>query len=230
MLLTPRFVIMMTLACTVASWGESGVVQVASSDWTTAPLQHHAAACGSSLYVPGTDSASGRQTLYAFDTSNSKWQQYADMPSNFFTPSIFCSGGVLLAVGGANEASSAIVTMLPLSSGNSASWQLFNLTKKAGAIGARSGHRMAEVGGILYAVGGLDSPGTAKPKWSNVVFAMDAATSITNFNNTGAFVKVRKGGLGGAWPHLVQSAAGWRASGAGGVRGYVDNRINRMEQ
>ena len=133
------------LASTAAAWGESGVVQVASNDWTTAPVQHHAAACGSSLYVPGTDPATLRQALYAFDASTSSWQRYGDMPGNFFTPSVFCSGGILFATGGASESSSAIVAMLPLSTGASAPWTTFNLTKKAGAIGARAGHRMAEV-------------------------------------------------------------------------------------
>ena len=118
------------------------------------------------------------------------------MPGTFFTPTVFCSGGILLASGGANEASSSIIAMLPLSTGAAASWVTFNLTKGAGAIGARAGHRLAEVGGIIYAVGGLDSPGTPKAKWSNVVFAMDAASAIVS-NSTSGFVKLIPAGSDG---------------------------------
>jgi len=176
------------------AWGTAGSFELVTPPppnafAPTSTTWHHSAACGGAVFTAGTDADTGRQTVYGLDTASFAWVRYQDLPLNFFAPTIFCSGGLLLASGGASDAGSNMVAIMPLSMGRNASWTLTVLKRD---IGARDGHRHVEYGGVLYAIGGLDSPGSAKAKWSNVVFALDVASYVLNDSNssTVGFVKL----------------------------------------
>ena len=85
------------------AWGESGAYELITppppnSGAPLSTLWHHAAACSGALFTAGTDAATGRQTVFGLDTADFTWTRYRDLPGDFFAPTIFCSGGLLLAV------------------------------------------------------------------------------------------------------------------------------------
>jgi len=179
--------------CAIA-WGTSGSYELITppppnAGAPTSTTWHHAAACSGSVFTAGTDDLTGLQTVFGFDTTDFTWTRYKDLPGDFFSTTIFCSGGLLVASGGASEASSSNVAIMPLSMGASANWTLTTLAKD---IGMRAAQRHVEYGGILMVIGGLDNYGTAKAKWSNVVFALDIASYTLQDSNSSSigFVKL----------------------------------------
>ena len=96
------------------AWIESGAYELITPPPPNAgaplsTLWHHAAACSGALFTAGTDAATGRQIVFGLDTADFTWTRNQDLPGDFFAPTIFCSGGLLLASGGASDASSSMV-------------------------------------------------------------------------------------------------------------------------
>jgi len=202
-MLAARLAASAAAASVAAAWGTTGSLEAITPPppnayAPTGSIWHDAAACAGALFVGGAENATN-QALYAFDTRDFSWTRYAALPAGFDAPSVICSGGVVVAVGGENEASSSIVALLPVSQGPGAEWVV---TSPAKSIGTRNGHRLIEFGGLLLVVGGLDNPGTAKAKWSNVVFALDMAGYVLENRTAGGnssfgFVKLVPAGVPG---------------------------------